>query len=99
MNTNVKQITLLLALGSILLSSIGCATARLPWLAKKEVTPTMDSYVTRAASNIQYDTDVASKSDYQPNVRPMASYSAPPARTASRSSGGSSGSCSSGCCK
>ncbi len=93
MNTHVKQITLLLTLGSFLFSTIGCATSRLPWLAKTENTSSMDSYVTQAASNIKYDTDVDSKSDFQPRAQPVASYSAPPARNASRSSGGSGGSC------
>ena len=95
---NIKRNVLLVAGGCFLFSTTGCATSRLPWLAKKEETSAMESYVAQAASNIEYNTDVDFDRDYQPSAQPVASYTTPPARTASRSSGGSGVSCSSGCC-
>tara|TARA_R110002073_G_scaffold149534_11_gene303316 strand:+ start:21157 stop:21474 length:318 start_codon:yes stop_codon:yes gene_type:complete len=98
MNTKAKHIAFLLALGGLQFSTTGCATSRLPWLAKNEETSSMESYIAQAASNIQYDTDVDIKQDYKSSAQPASSYTAPPTRTASLSSGGSDGSCSSGCC-
>ena len=93
MNTKAKLIVFLLTLGGFIFSTTGCATGRVPWLAKKEDTSSMDSYVAQAASNIQYDTDVDMTQDYQPSAQPVSSYTTPPARSASQSSGGGGGSC------
>lgn len=93
MNTKTKRIALLVAGGCFLFSTIGCTTTRLPGFAKKEDTAAMDSYVAQAASEIQYDTDVDFDRDYQPAAEPAASYTSPPIRTASRTGGGSGGSC------
>lgn len=93
MNTNGKQTFALITLGVLLVASTGCATARLPWFAKNEESTAMDNYVAQAASNIQYNSDGDMTQDYQPSAPPVSSYTSPPARTASRSSGGGGESC------
>ena len=98
MRTKTKHVAFLLALCGLQFSITGCARSRLPWLTKNEETSSMESYIAQAASNIQYDTDVDMKQDYQSSAQPASSYTAPPTGTASRLSGGSGESCSSRCC-
>ncbi|QDV85257.1 hypothetical protein [Planctomycetes bacterium TBK1r] len=92
MNMKMTQNVMRLALGGLLVSTTGCATGRLPWLAKREDRSSMESYVAQAASNIEYNTDVDLTQDYQPNAQPVASYTTP-SQPGSRSSGGVGGSC------
>lgn len=95
---NTTQISLLLGLASFLFFSTGCATAGLPGLAKKADNSAVDNYVAQASSNVVYNTDVNFDSDYQPSPQPGPSYTSPPVRTASQTSGGESESCASGSC-
>jgi hypothetical protein len=84
---------MLLAVGGFSASTTGCATPRLPWLAKKQETTEMENYVAQASQNIKYeDTDVVFSDDYQPEPRSSSSYTSPPATRTSRSGGGG-GSC------
>ena len=85
---------MLLALGGFVTPATGCATPRLPWLAKKEETSEMERYVAQASQNIKYeDPEVVFSEDYRPEPQTTSSYTSPPARSASRSSGGGGGCC------